>query len=272
MGIDRRGLEALLWFTRRTSLGKAATAGRQSIHFSQATFESTTRRFGRPLNFAQTRQPDGYCETLLRLLGADEISSFDANTYEGATEVIDLNYPVGAEKYERYDTVLDFGTIEHVFNISCALDNYVRMLKPGGWLLCLNPANNHFGHGFHQLSAEFWYGFFRQNGFESAQVFVAPSNRGGPWFRCPDPEEIRNRVTLRSSSGVYVIANARKSGREASALVPPTQADYVAAWGDRSENRPPKPRRTWHQRITQSYAGLYGKYLTPFEPSRDRPP
>src|SRR4051812_23647278 len=54
-------------------------------------------------------------EIFSRMLGAKKSVSMDVSDYEGAEIVHDLNLPVSKELHERFDLVIDGGTLEHVF-------------------------------------------------------------------------------------------------------------------------------------------------------------
>ena len=65
--------------------------------------------------------------------GARSFESLDATDYEGCDFVHDLNCaPVPEELRGRFDLVVDFGTIEHVFHIPNFMRNVWELLAPGG--------------------------------------------------------------------------------------------------------------------------------------------
>jgi hypothetical protein len=47
----------------------------------------------------------------------------DVSTYENPDFIIDLNEPVDVSYYE-FDTIVDVGTLEHLFDIAAALKKY----------------------------------------------------------------------------------------------------------------------------------------------------
>lgn len=53
--------------------------------------------------------------------------------------------------------MVDGGALEHTFNVPVALTSYMEMVRVGGRLILVSPANDHFGHGFYQFSAELFY-------------------------------------------------------------------------------------------------------------------
>ena len=50
---------------------------------------------------------------MIDFLGATKVESFDNSDYEQATHIADMNLPI--EGAETYDTVLDAGTLEHIY-------------------------------------------------------------------------------------------------------------------------------------------------------------
>src|ERR1700755_2111988 len=112
MGFDINGVR-FLFFAKRAGVDftKAATLGRQQLTLSERELDSVLRDFEVSANAAKLMSEDaGYAEPLLRLLGAKEICSFDASSYEGATYVHDFNLPAPAEWNDRFTVFIDGGS------------------------------------------------------------------------------------------------------------------------------------------------------------------
>jgi SAM-dependent methyltransferase len=180
---------------------------------------------------------------LKRFLGAQELHTLDYSNYEGADIVHDLNVPTPSSFDERFDVVIDGGTLEHVFNIPVAWESCMRMLKVGGHLFIFTPANNFCGHGFYQFSPEL---FFRlldaSNGFCIEDIMLAKHGIRG-WFlldpacyRVIDPAVARARSMLYTDSRVLCLVHARKISRRS--LERPLQSDYVTMWSGNGVGRP----------------------------------
>jgi len=186
------------------------------------------------------RQPfGGYGEPLLEAMGAEEIVSIDASGYEGASVIHDMNLPVPVELCERFDIVVDGGTIEHVFSPSVALSNMMKMVKVGGSLIIWTPANNLCGHGFYQFSPEFFFSALSHDrGFDLCHMalvecvfpsvsLVAPRRA----YRVRSPQELRRRVLVRSRRPLMSLARAVKTSHLDDPFQRlPQQSDYLAAW------------------------------------------
>jgi hypothetical protein len=186
-----------------------------------------------------------FADTLLRGLGASEIEVMDASPFEGATILHDLNDPVPGELHERFDVVLDGGSLEHVFNYPVALKSAMEMVREGGHLVLITPANNFFGHGFYQLSPELFYGVLNaDNGFTIERMVATEEDldwttffgrrlrveTSGPWYEVRDPREVGDRVQLVNDRPVFLYVSARRSEIRPVLRKHPVQADYEVAW------------------------------------------
>ena len=192
-------------------------------------------------------------EPFARALGAKRVDACDASAYEGAAVVHDLNSPIPEAWAERYDVVLDGGTLEHVFNFPVAIANCMRWVKPGGHLILITPANNQCGHGFYQFSPELFYRVLgAENGFEILRM-VALCDAGGvsrwlgvtyvfpitsPWYEVSDPARIHSRVTMLNSKPVMLFVLARKNNTTVLFQRSPQQSDYLELWASDSPANP----------------------------------
>ena len=129
------------------------------------------------------------------------IDSVDVSDYQGCSVVHDLGTPVPADLHRRYDLIIEGGSLEHIFQFPVAVENLVKMLKPGGTLLISTMCNNHAGHGFYQFSPELFYNIFNGDAFAEVGVFLSDSWFPGAelfqkasiyWVR--PPMEVRERV------------------------------------------------------------------------------
>ncbi len=55
-------------------------------------------------------------------------------------------------QHERYQTVYDVGTIEHVFDTRQCFENCARMVAVGGHYFIHTPVRGYFGHGLHTFA------------------------------------------------------------------------------------------------------------------------
>jgi len=119
---------------------------------------------------------------LFSFLGAETFHAMDFSDYEGADVLHDLNRPIGEQLEEKYSVVYDGGSLEHIFNIAEALRSSMRMVKLDGHLIMQNPSNNWFGHGFYQLSPEFYFrALAEENGFQIVRIVIHDNT--GLWLK-----------------------------------------------------------------------------------------
>src|ERR1700674_542610 len=114
MGIDIHALNFIKYVSKKKRLGRVATIGRHALMIPRARAE-----FG------------PFCEEFLtKRFDAKLVDSYDYSNYEGATYVVDMNKPVVPEK--EYDTIINCGCVEHVYDVPQALKISRCYAVPGG--------------------------------------------------------------------------------------------------------------------------------------------
>lgn len=212
MGIDVHALNLLRFANaRHGAFGKVATLGRQEIHVPKTKLQ-------RLLNTPPDYKPAHYCEDLLiQFFGASSVESFDVSDYEAATHIVDMNQPL-PEGLGGFNTVIDSGTVEHVFDVSQALLNVSNLCVPGGQIMHILPANNFSGHGFWQFSPELFFALYSpQNGYQDTAVFLADTNDEKTWWEVRSLSEVRapsngQRPGANSKTPLYVLCRTKKTG------------------------------------------------------------
>ena len=221
--------------SNRNPLGKTITLGRQGIHGVQ---QSIVNVLG---GAAFEAGSETYCDRLLvEQMGASSVDSIDMTAYEGATFTHDMNEPLPESLNAVYDSVVDLGTLEHIFDIRQALENVSKLCKTGGQILHVLPSDNFSGHGFWQFSPELFFSLYSQeNGYKDTEVYLADVSGESVWYKVL-PLESGQRVRLHTSSPTYVIARTVKAGEK---LPRPkvNQADYELAWKDRLDPKVNQP-------------------------------
>jgi hypothetical protein len=101
-------------------------------------------------------------------LGFSLIDAVDINNYdEGAGIVFDLTEDNIAQTIsQRYDLVLETGTLEHIFDVPKVLRHMYELTKVGGFIIHMVPSNNYVDHGFYQFSPTLFFDYYRANKFE----------------------------------------------------------------------------------------------------------
>ena len=108
-------------------------------------------------------------EQYLRLLGFNRVDSLEYSTMDGATIAHDLNEPLPSEMHSRFDWIIDGGTLEHCFNVKEFMSTMIKLLKPGGHILHMNPSQGSSNHGMFNFQPTFYYSFYAANRFEGLE-------------------------------------------------------------------------------------------------------
>jgi SAM-dependent methyltransferase len=218
LGIDTHALNFIRYAAKKQSLGRVATLGRQGLLVLRAYAES-----------------GAFCEEFLKNhLGAIIVDSYDYSDYEGATYVVDMNKPFCPS--EHYDTVIDCGCMEHIYNAPQAFLNLSRLCAPGGQIIHVAPANNFCGHGFWQFSPELFFSLYSNaNGYSQTDVFLADLTNNHSWFEVRRPSN-GQRAEVLSRSPLYVLCRTVRVGDISHDNV--QQSDYITTWSSGS------PRKT----------------------------
>ena len=240
MGVGYQGLQfALLAKRRRVSFSRTIMIGRQNHYLDAGTLRSMFERFGMPLSAGEeaTILQDAYSEGLFKKLGAVTVDSVDASNYEGASLIHDFNNPIDPSLSQRYTCVIDFGSLEHIFNFPVAMKNVTDLMEVGGHFLSMTTANNFMGHGFYQFSPELFFGYLSANGFVDIGIYLVPFRIFPYFFRVADPRELGGRVELVNSEPVLIAVIAKKK-KHIPQMVVPLQSDYSQKfWLGRDVNR-----------------------------------
>lgn len=283
MGIDRNSAQ-LLFHARYlgVSFARTATIGRQGLYIDDRDLTRILSDNGIPDARAAVHNvrlaQNGFAEPLLELAGALSVESFDASDYEHATHVVDMNAPIPSHFKKSYTTVVDAGTLEHVFNFPVAIANCMAMVETGGHFLCVSPMNNFGGHGFYQFSLELYFRVFSpENGFEIVRMYACEGHRGAPWYQVTDPRNVGARMDFVNSIPTVFMMIARKTADVIPFTTPPQQSDYVSIWapGDsKAEDRGkvyriysslPAPLRAAARNARDHYRAIRRK-INPFDP------
>jgi hypothetical protein len=247
MGLKYGVVEQLVSLAARPDFAPArlVTIGRLNVYLHPVEWRSLCASAGDArrdrLRAAERDTPfGGYADALLQALWPDvPVDVLDASDYEGANLLHDLNRPLPRVLAQRYDVVIEAGTLEHVFNVAEAFRTLLALARVGGVVIMDAPANNLCGHGFYQMSPELVYRVFQAtNGYRLdaclLEEFRYPSTEFLPRVRAVrprDPNDVRDRVRLMSRGPVELCAVAtRTSAVEPFADGWPMQSDYQTIW------------------------------------------
>ena len=85
---------------------------------------------------------------------------------KSADIVHDMNLPLPAQYEAAFETVIDMGTSEHVFDVRQCFANLFSLLKPGGTIILNLPCKGYYLHGLYTFSPELITEMLVCNGFE----------------------------------------------------------------------------------------------------------
>lgn len=225
MGVDAHGYNFLRFARLGGDFGRTIMIGRQSLqvlvakpdlhndHKAEANYGPFTEKL------------------LAEEFGATDVDAMDYSAYEGANVIQDMNKAVPPNLGGVYQTVLDFGSLEHVFDVGQALRNVIALCSSkSGQILHVLPANNFCGHGFWQFSPELFFSLYSaENGFENTEIFVASLTDETNWYRAHRPQRGK-RLNIISKNKLYLLVKTTKIFDCTTLKV--QQSDYVAAWTD----------------------------------------
>src|SRR5216683_1840930 len=281
MGFDDATFQVLLTAREAgVSFSRVLTIGRQWLYVTEKEMCEMLARHRIFVSAKQAKEvlteQKGYCEPLLKLLGADRIDSIDASSYEGASILHDMNQPLPDAYRNEFSVVIDGGCLEHVFDFPRALKNCMEAVATGGHFIGITPANNLMGHGFYQFSPELFFRVFTSaNGFRIAKIILYEYPWKRVWYEVADPAQVRRRVELTNRRPAYLIVWAQKTASLPILQQPPQQSDYLAVWQHHAGGASPPPRSlvyllkryapAWMVRMYRTLRSVY-RTLRPFQP------
>lgn len=223
MGLGLNGTRFLVGESKRgLRLGRTLTLGRQRICMSERHYSGFLELLG------VSQKEMTYADDFFAGLGADPLEIMDASAYEGAALIHDLNDPVREDLKSTYDTVIDGGTLEHVFNFPVAIRTCMELVKPGGNLILITPCHNLSGHGLYQFSAELFYSVLApENGYQVERMMIVAD---GHWYAIRNPAEIRGRIEIHSKDVIELFIRAKRTSEQPVFTTWPQQSDYSDAW------------------------------------------
>ena len=259
MGLDAHVLQFCKYVGKKKTFGDTITIGRQGVHVVRSLL-------GRILENPDDPKEKKFCEPLLqKYFGATSVVSIDYSDYENATLIHDLNREIPESLQGRFDTVLDAGTLEHIYQIPQALRNISLFLRPGGQILHALPANNFCGHGFWQFSPELFLSLYSEtNGYAETEVFLADLGDIERVYQVRKPSQGK-RVNVLSCRELYVLVRTvlTKSNFTHHHV---QQSDYLHLWEQdhkstqNNEFNRSRPSNDWLEQL-KNLRPLYRAYL-----------
>ena len=125
---------------------------------------------------AQTTTFEGMLSArqVFELYGVSEYITLDP---DGGSFDLDLNDDL-YQLRNRYETVFNLGTIEHVWDAHTAWANALRAVKIDGHFVTVTPVQGWDGHGIHITDLNAIRAFVESNGFEIVDAWAVVEPRG----------------------------------------------------------------------------------------------
>ena len=168
-----------------------------------------------------------HARTFFEMFDISEYCDIDKFEIDSPQVLHDLNMPVPLELREKFNLIIDSGTIEHIFDVRQVMENIVAMCRMSGWVVHIAPASNFMDHGFYSFSPCFFYDFYGANGFDDFTCHILQLNPDNMLERS-SYFQYHYGMDLRPLTApfrlVLVFFAARK--RYAKPLVIPTQGEY----------------------------------------------
>ncbi len=100
-----------------------------------------------------------------KMFGFNEVHAVDVRTEDGADIILNLCEDLSENMFEKYDYIIDGGTLEHVFDAAKAISNMSKMLKNEGIIIHAVPMTGYIDHGFYSFSPCFFIDYYNKNNF-----------------------------------------------------------------------------------------------------------
>ena len=221
-----------------TSFDDILTIGRQTLYVTVNQCQELANRCGHTIN-ASIIGREQYAEGFFHaMLDAKNVQSLDYSAYEECNIVHDMNQTVAPSLHEKFDAIIDGGTLEHVFNFPVAISNCMKMVRKNGSIFIFTTANNFLGHGFYQFSPELFFRIFSpENGFEIRNMVLEQHRFPGvelssktKMFTVADPAALGERVGLVSNSPIMLLVHAVRTEVKEPFGKFPIQSDYASRY------------------------------------------
>jgi hypothetical protein len=109
----------------------------------------------------------------------ETIDTFDVNG--NPTHLVDLNDDIPEEFHNRYDWVIDSGTLYCCFDVATVFKNIMKMVKVGGYVFHTGNLTGFYGRGYYSLSPALYSEIYPINGFEVKLIGTHTKKNRNRW-------------------------------------------------------------------------------------------
>lgn len=172
MGLLRAELMELMSIILNYNEPKLLMLGKQDIYTDVDDLKSLLVEYGFGLfDIAKCCNEDGVINAFAffkNVGGVSECYALDYSDYEGADIIYNLNSDseeLPENLINKFDIIIDGGTLEHVFNPANAMRNINKMLKNNGTVYHMVPCAGLVNHGFYSFSPTFFLDYYGEKGY-----------------------------------------------------------------------------------------------------------
>lgn len=109
----------------------------------------------------------------------ETIDTFDVNG--NPTHLVDLNNDIPEEFHNKYDWVIDSGTLYCCFDVATVFKNIMKMVKVGGYVFHTGNLTGFYGRGYYSLSPALYSEIYPINGFEVKLIGTHTKKNRNRW-------------------------------------------------------------------------------------------
>lgn len=204
MGINLHAFNYLRKIAKENEFKKTLTIGRQKISADKYLVNQIIND-----DTINSKFIDQY---LIKHFRSSSVDILDVNNYEKANIIHNLNENIPKNLEEKFDTIIDGGSLEHIFDVKTSMINLKKMCKPGGIIIHLSPTNNFCGHGFYQFSPNLFHTFYGEDqGFKNTEIILCKVFDSNHWYKIKRENYKNNkRIDIITDEETFVFCSAIK--------------------------------------------------------------
>lgn len=139
--------------------GRLLILGSANVHVSREQYQRLLQGYQfDPVMIPEVLTPFSLGESL----GFQTTETLDING--DGTITHNLMEAVPVDFYEKYDLIIDAGVLFWCFNPGLALENILRMMKPGSDVLHITAVSGFYGRGYYNIHPKALDDFYKLNG------------------------------------------------------------------------------------------------------------
>lgn len=218
MGINLHAFRYLKKISQELNFKNTLTIGKQKISADKFLVNQIVKD-----DTIKSKYIDEY---LIKHFGSNSVDVLDVNNYENANIIQDLNKDIPTNLEGKFDTIIDGGSLEHVFDVKTALNNLKKMCKINGVIIHISPTNNFCGHGFYQFSPNLFHSIYNEeNGFDKTEIILCKVFDSDHWYKIKRENFNNNkRIDIITDEETFVFCSTVKSNSINKGLF--QQSDY----------------------------------------------